>query len=548
MRKLFRASISKVYIAYLLLLTTFVIGTYSSYAYFTVNKEKKNAIKMVTGNLIGELKVDDVVSDKLVVNASETKTFKVELYNKNNRKARFNFYYKGSLPNNVEAGYVMEDGMNNMPKETGVNLTSNGTLGYFVRFQIKVVNNTSSSVTIPLGYEVGLDYNDLFLPNNCYLFEEAKIETKPAVETLLAEFTNPESTQDYNSNYNKQDKTAKENKMYVFNHTAGTQQSGWTPDELKSYRYIGADPNNYILFNEEMWRIIGIETVDDGTGKKEKRIKLIRDEPLNSLSNPTFISWDNKPSGTGSSNSNYGSSWWGDSRLMMVLNPGYETDSLLISGTKGSLYWNRQSGKCPKGSSNGTIDCNFTSTGLTSTAQGMIGDTKWYLGGLNWEEASVSEIYQKERGETAYGVNAIANTTRGISWTGKVGLMYPSDYGYATSGGSNMNRNICMTTANYDDYEVYGPYSWVIDEITDDCIRGDWLYKQEYYDEGYYEWFIAPFSVDSDYVVNLYSDGSLNYSGSYVNSLFARPVVYLTSDVKYQQGDGSQSNPFVFTK
>ena len=96
MKKLFKISVSKVYIAYLLFLTVIVIGTFSSYAYFTINKEKKNAIKMVTGNLIGELKIDGVVNDKLVVNGKESKTFKVELINKNTKEARFNFYYRES--------------------------------------------------------------------------------------------------------------------------------------------------------------------------------------------------------------------------------------------------------------------------------------------------------------------------------------------------------------------------------------------------------------------------------------------------------------------
>ena len=302
MKRLLKASVSKVYIAYLLLLTVFVIGTYSSYAYFTVNKEKKNAIKMITGNLVGELKVDGEVNDKLVVNANETKIFEVEVINKNDRQARFNFYYKGNLSENVEAGYVSGDGYNPMVKETGVNLTANGSLGYFLKYQIKVKNESGESITIPLGYEVGLDYNDLSLPENTHLFEEAKPDPRPLVEALLVDYTNDESVQDYDINYDKTDPKAKENKMYVFNHTGGTQQSDWSEEERKDYRYIGADPNNYVTFNNEVagWRIIGIETVDDGSGKREKRVKLVRKDPL-PIGEDNAISWDNKPNGTGSS-------------------------------------------------------------------------------------------------------------------------------------------------------------------------------------------------------------------------------------------------------
>ena len=80
-------------------------------------------------------------------------------------------------------------------------------------------------------------------------------------------------------------------------------------DELKydntvdnNLRYVGADPNNYVSFNNELWRIIGVfNNIDDGTGKKETRLKIIRDEPIGEYS------WDNKASGTGSSTSSLGS-------------------------------------------------------------------------------------------------------------------------------------------------------------------------------------------------------------------------------------------------
>ena len=63
-------------------------------------------------------------------------------------------------------------------------------------------------------------------------------------------------------------------------------------DELKydntvdnNLRYVGADPNNYVSFNNELWRIIGVmNNIDDGTGKKETRLKIIRDEPIGKYS------------------------------------------------------------------------------------------------------------------------------------------------------------------------------------------------------------------------------------------------------------------------
>ena len=79
---------------------------------FTVSKERSNAISIVTGNLIYDLIVDGEDIEKLTVPAGTTKVFTVVLSNPNNRIARFNFYYLGTLPDGVSTGYsLLSDGM-----------------------------------------------------------------------------------------------------------------------------------------------------------------------------------------------------------------------------------------------------------------------------------------------------------------------------------------------------------------------------------------------------------------------------------------------------
>ena len=163
------------YMVILLGITVLSLVSYYSYAMFTVNKEKENAITIITGNLTGLLKVDGIEANSLSVNSGETKTFTVELSNNNERKARYNFYYTGSLPDGVTVGYVVEEGCNIPPRETGVNLEASGTLGSSNIYKIKVKNSSSSNVTINLGYQVGLDYNDLTLPSEESLFNEFPI-------------------------------------------------------------------------------------------------------------------------------------------------------------------------------------------------------------------------------------------------------------------------------------------------------------------------------------------------------------------------------------
>ncbi len=274
-------------------------------------------------------------------------------------------------------------------------------------------------------------------------------------------------------------------------------------------RYVGANPNNYVSFNNELWRIIGVfNNIDDGTGTKETRLKIIRDESIGKYS------WDNKASGTGSSTSGYGSNDWSDSALQIMLNEG--------------AYWNRTSGSCPSGQNGATTSCDFSSTGLTAEAKSMIGNTKWNLGGTASYTSSsnglASHWYTYERGTDVY-------SGRPTEWIGKVGLMYPSDYGYATSGGSSTNRETCLNTALS---------NWSSSNVSD-CKNNDWLYDSENY-----QWTITPYSSRSDHVFYVHSSGYVaRYKAS--DSYAVSPALYLSSNVKISGGDGSEGNPYTLS-
>ena len=327
---------------------------------------------------------------------------------------------------------------------------------------------------------------------------------KTAVETLLAK-VNAEDL-DYNSATEEQQK-----EMWTHTHPK-TEQT----EALTDYRYIGANPNNYVKFNDELWRIIGVFSVDDGTGKVEERLKIIRDESIGNYS------WDNKSIGTGSSTSSYGSNEWTDARLNYLLNPGHESES-----AGGSLYWNSGSGNCYSDSNNATTTCDFTSTGLKEEARNMIGDSLWYLGGTSsYTSASnglASHWYSYERGTTVY-------SGRSTSWVGKVSLMYPSDYGYATSGGTTTDRNSCLNE------ELY---NWV-SRVFSDCKNNDWLYESSYH-----QWTISPRTSVSYDVFYVTSTGYVNFVSADYTSYGVRPVVHLKSNIKIVDGDGSSSNPYV---
>ena len=227
-REFMKADISKFYILGVGIICLLLVGGFFSYAMFTVSKERNDAISIITGNLEYDLQVDGTKSNTLTVPAGKTKKFTITLSNPNNRKARFNFYYVGSLPNGVEAGYKTGNGVNTPPEEKGINLEMTGTSGSSNTYTIRVKNDSSSSATITLGVQVGLDYNDLALPSNGHLFEEYQGE--PVADVLL---TNIPSSNQYN-------------------------------DGIDTF-ITGENPNNYIWYSGKLWRAVSVNNGENTT-------------------------------------------------------------------------------------------------------------------------------------------------------------------------------------------------------------------------------------------------------------------------------------------
>ena len=319
-----------------------------------------------------------------------------------------------------------------------------------------------------------------------------------------------------------------------------------TDDADNNIRYIGANPNNYVYFNCsdysnqsdstcEKWRIIGVfknMTKEDGT--KEDLVKIVKDDSLGN------ISWDIKGKGVGTSNNDEGSNDWTDSQLMMMLNPtdylksGYTIDNNIIKDSNGQAiyqnmgsYYNGTSGCQPAAVASGAdftcTSIDFTSTGLKNdSTRNAIESVVWNLGGTaNYDSAIASHFYGYERGTTVYSVHA-------TTWTGKVGLMYPSDYGYATSGGSTTNRATCLAKEMY---------NWYGSDVSD-CKNNDYLYKSSYN-----QWTLVPYSSIAFGVSRVYSNGRVSYGFASV-AVGVRPAAFLKSNISIFSGDGSSTTPY----
>ena len=286
-----------------------------------------------------------------------------------------------------------------------------------------------------------------------------------------------------NTLYNNMDGS---NNIYKEDHTING-------NSYSEYRYEGEDTlvNNYVWFNNELWRIIGAfpggtpttdaDNLGDGAPSVNNTVKIIRDDAIGSFA------WDKSST----------NDWTVASLNIEILN---------------NLYLNSSSGTCYFYSTSVGKSCSFVDNGLANV-QDFIENATWNLGGYNSTSVTTANMYTYERGTTVY-------SGRPVVTTAKVGLMYPSDYGYSVT-----NANCSHTSKNLGSYD------------SSSCGGKAWLLKYGY------EWTGSPNSGNSNnvfYVITFASLSSTNAS----SGLGVRPVLYLKSNVYVTGGDGSINNPY----
>ena len=182
------------------------------------------------------------------------------------------------------------------------------------------------------------------------------------------------------------------------------------------YRYRGGNVNNYVTFNNETWRIIGIIPTEDTDGNVENRTKIIRDTSVGDMY------WD----GNGSNN-------WTTATLNTYLN---------------NDYYNT----------------------LSSDAKNMIGTTKYYLGGYNSNASFTSDVmwqYERKNEANRTGYYYRTNPIMQNDANKKIAIMYASDYGYAAS-----KKCTSSLYYYYDDTNCKKTNNWL------DKSAGTWLLPQ----------------------------------------------------------------------
>ena len=267
-----------------------------------------------------------------------------------------------------------------------------------------------------------------------------------------------------------------------------------------SYRYAGANPNNYVCFGsdeetcpaENLYRIIG---VFDDDKDSNYQIKLIKADYVTS----DMLGTDGRDY--------YGAYPYGTSTYKGNMD----------TSTIAAYRWNYDTSVSEFGSNNWTtsefnkinLNTNYWNY-LGATWQNLIAKATWHLGGMISMSNTAKAFYDGERNNDGSGSNP-------TTYSDEIGLMYPSDYGYAAS-----------------------PEAWITDLSgynNSTITANNWMYME------LVEWTIIPDSSSDGSVFNVNSSGNL-YS-SYANSGYAaRPVFYLESGVTYVSGNGTKGNPF----
>ena len=329
--------------------------------------------------------------------------------------------------------------------------------------------------------------------------------------TYIVEHLDDGSTGDYGSG------------VYKVTHSAIPAESSATGSEIPAvtdYRYYGPSPNNYICLDMEgqstcadkhLYRIIGsIYEENESTN----RLKVIKATPLTDGTTSVF-SWDNKNIAGAKAgknlwatitSGNYSNSLTNGCTLMQLLNSG--------------AWWNGESGEYYNDDNPNApaVTVNFTNYKLSDKAKSYITTSRYYLGGYNYNNdfPLTNEMYGYERGTLRY------KTDRPLYWEGIVGLMYPSDYGYASG-------NTCIMNIKLNNYDG-------------ECKNKDWLWmnNSSNYSNGF-EWLISSLG---EVVFTALSSGSVETF--YVKKgASVRPTFYLTSTTSIISGTGSIDDPYL---
>lgn len=283
-----------------------------------------------------------------------------------------------------------------------------------------------------------------------------------------------------------------------------TQGDGKVVNE-KGYRYEGNNPNNYVKFNDEIWRIVGAFDITTATNKTQKLTKIVKPDTIGTYA------FD-------AQKTNY-HNFWSQTTLFKLLNPvagdvnsgayynGQNNNSYCFGGQVG--FFTGESSSVKKD------DCDFGNRGIKNQYRNMIEKVIWKFGGFtnnSQNDFIPINMYNAEQST----VHSLSSTYGAPSVSAYIGLVYASDIAYSSL---DCSRN---STVYY----------------FSSCASSAWLdFNNNFYT-------LTPDATRSQFVV-LYLSGY-----SYIDRVrtghesYVYPSLYLKENTYVVGGDGTISHPY----
>ncbi len=274
---------------------------------------------------------------------------------------------------------------------------------------------------------------------------------------------------------------------YVINtlyaNTAG--RNGIYRTNNAEYRYTGLAPNNYIYYNDELWRIIGVFNSNSHGNANQNLVKIINEKYF-------FSSYGSFLNSDGSSTP----------RNAWELTDGEEA---YINMYLNTLYYNSRDWN--------HANAFFQVNGLDLEARNMIQSSTWYLGGRTSASYNASEFYSYERSSNVSSISKVSSIDN-------IGLMYVSDFAYAA-------QYSCWNSGY--DLSAYSNTT---------CAAANWL------SSSFQEMMITPDISDTTQIFYINEIGSIGAANATIGWTY-RPTLYLKESVYYISGTGTQTDPFI---
>ena len=388
--------IKKYYLLLLLIITLAGATIYGTYAMFTSSVETN----MVNMDTYMNYTFDINGTQELKVSAGSKLRFNAIVKNSMDGKISYGMYYKMISPSTLPSGAIIAQVSDDLT------ILAKGQLEKGAQTTVPMVikNTSDSEITVEIGVRTGyatdsqgvddIIYNEGEIPITSFqTSEEAGNDSCTSTITCTSECTERiengyRNTYCYCLDSSVVIPTAAETITSLLASNPDTMNND---DPDGNIRYMGSNPNNYVLFNNELWRVIGVFN---------NKLKIVREDHL------PVIFEDNGVTIGGTSN--------------------YMTTSVNF------FYWNYN------GTNNwetSTLKIYLNGTYFNSIEQkskDLIVEETWYLGGIDEFPTTANELYKRERSSNVYLNNPI--TVRSF-----IGLIYPSDLVYSALYRSEIN-------------------------------------------------------------------------------------------------------------